>query len=184
MMQVQNAKSLVDALGAMVQASVISSADSKRLAALVQSSQEAQDSDDALAAPAAAVYQGHSDGIVGTLEDLLEKAEAQLEKARKAEQTSLHNYQMLKQSLTDEIEFANKDMDAAKKNKASSEEGKATAEGDLSVTTKDLAEDTSALSTLHQDCMTGAEDFQSEVKSRGEELKALASAKKVLQEAL
>merc|ERR1719194_86038 len=32
--------------------------------------------------------------------------------------------------------------------------------------------------------MTGAEDFQSETKSRGEELKALATAKKVLQEAV
>merc|ERR1719198_833174 len=32
--------------------------------------------------------------------------------------------------------------------------------------------------------MTGAEDFQAETKSRGEELKALATAKKVLQEAL
>jgi hypothetical protein len=32
--------------------------------------------------------------------------------------------------------------------------------------------------------MTGAEDFQAEVKSRGEELKALATAKKVLSEAI
>merc|ERR1719247_269671 len=171
-------------LNALVQASVINSADSKRLAALVQSSQSSDDSEDELGAPAAAVYQGHSDGIIGTLEDLLEKAEAQLEKARKAEETSLHNYQMLKQSLTDEIEFANKDMDAAKKGKAGSEEGKATAEGDLSVTTKDLDEDTATLSTLHQDCMTGAEDFEAETKSRGEELKALSTAKKVLQEAI
>merc|ERR1719269_516586 len=71
-----------------------------------------------------------------------------------------------------------------RKGKAASEEGKATAEGDLSVTTKDLDEDTNTLSTLHQDCMTGAEDFQAETKSRGEELKALATAKKVLQEAI
>merc|ERR1719269_513341 len=71
-----------------------------------------------------------------------------------------------------------------RKGKAASEEGKATAEGDLSVTTKDLDEDTNTLSTLHQDCMTGAEDFQAETKSRGEELKALATAKKVLQEAV
>merc|ERR1719487_2270898 len=185
MMQLQNTKSLVDALGALVQASVISSADSKRLAALVQSTQEDQDSDDQEpGAPAAAVYEGHSDGIIGTLEDLLEKAENQLEKARKAEETSLHNYQMLKQSLTDEIKFANKEMDDAKKGKAASEEGKATAEGDLSVTKKDLDEDTNTLSTLHQDCMTGAEDFQSETRSRGEELKALATAKKVLSEAV
>jgi len=184
MMQLQNTKTLVDALGALVQASVISSADSKRLTALVQSSQDAQDSDDELGAPAAAVYKGHSDGIVGTLEDLLEKAETQLEKARKQEQTSLYNFQMLKQSLTDEIEFANKDMDAAKSNKATAEEAKAVAEGDLAVSTKDLDEDTTTLSTLHQDCMTGAEDFQAEARSRGEELKALATAKKVLQEAV
>jgi len=184
MMQLQNAKSVVDAFSAMVQASVISSADSKRLSALVQSTQESSDSEDEFGAPSAAVYKGHSDGIVGTLEDLLEKAEGQLDKARKAEQASARNYGMLKQSLTDEIKFANKDMDAAKKGKAASEEGKATAEGDLSVTTKDLDEDTKTLSTLHQDCMVGAEDFQAEVKSRGEELKALATAQKVLQEAL
>merc|ERR1719453_251676 len=108
MMQVQNAKSLSDALSALVQASVISSADSKRLTALVQSSQESQDSDDDMGAPAAAVYKGHSDGIIGTLEDLLEKATNQLDKAQKAEQSSLQNFLMLKQSLTDEIEFANK----------------------------------------------------------------------------
>jgi len=118
------------------------------------------------------------------LEDLREKAEGQLDTARKAEQASLNNYQMLKQSLEDEIKFANKDMDAAKKGKAASEEGKASASGDLSVTKKDLDEDTSAQSTLHRDCMTGAEDFQSETKSRGSELKALAAADKVLQEAL
>jgi len=182
--QLQNTKTVVDALSALVQASVVSSADSKRLAALVQSSQQDSEDSEALGAPAAAVYKGHSDGIIGVLEDLLEKAEAQLEKARKAEQSSLHNYQMLKQSLTDEIEFANKDMDAAKKGKAASAEGKAVAEGDLSVTTKDLAEDENTVSTLHQDCMTGAEDFQAETKSRGEELKALAGAKKILQDAL
>jgi len=90
---------------------------------------------------------------------------------------------MLKQSLTDEVEFANKDMDAAKKNKATSQESKATAEGDLAVTTKDLDEDTNTLSTLHQDCMDGAENFEAEAKSRGEELKALAEAKKVIADA-
>jgi flagellin-like hook-associated protein FlgL len=84
MMQLQSAKTVVDALNALVQASVINSADQKRLAALVQSSQDAQEDDDQLGAPAAAVYKGHSDGIIGTLEDLLEKAETQLEKARKA----------------------------------------------------------------------------------------------------
>merc|ERR1719172_38114 len=164
----------------MVQASVMSSADANRLTALVQSNDGDSDSD--MGAPAAAVYEGHSDGIIGTLEGLTEKADGQLEKARKAESTALQNYQMLKQSLTDEIKFANKDMDAAKKNLAASQEAKAAATGDLEVTSKDLAEDIATKSTLHQDCMTAAEEFEAATKSRGEELNALATAKKVIKE--
>merc|ERR1719389_224148 len=164
----------------MVQASVFSSADASRLSALVQTEQADSDSD--TGAPAAAVYEGHSDGIIGVLEGLTEKAETQLDKARKAESTSLQNYQMLKQSLTDEIEFANKDMDKAKKNLAESQESKAAAEGDLDVTSKDLAEDIKTKATLHQDCMTGAEEFEMATKSRGEELKALATAKSIIKE--
>merc|ERR1719486_102479 len=59
----------------------------------------------------------------------------------------------------------------------------AVAEGDLEVTSKDLAEDTATKATLHQDCMTAAEEFELATKSRGEELKALATAKKVIKEA-
>merc|ERR1719426_177466 len=181
MLQLKSATSIADALSAMVQASVLSSADASRLTALVQTTNE--DEDSSLGAPAAAVYEGHSDGIIGTLEGLTEKAETQLDKARKAESTSLQNYQMLKQSLTDEIEFANKDMDKAKKNLAESQESKATAEGDLASTSKDLADDVATKSTLHQDCMAAAEEFELAVKSRGEELNALATAKKVIVEA-
>merc|ERR1719482_2326467 len=70
-----------------------------------------------------------------------------------------------------------------KKSLGASEESKGAAEGDLAVTTADLDEDVKALATLHQDCMTGAEDFEAETKSRGEELKALGMAKKVIVEA-
>merc|ERR1719453_729821 len=164
----------------MVQASGFSSADASRLTALVQTDQG--DADEAAGAPAAAVYEGHSDGIIGVLEGLTEKADGQLEKARKAENTAIQNYNMLKQSLTDEIKFANKDMDKAKKNLAASQEGKATATGDLDVTSKDLAEDIATKSTLHQDCMSMAEEFEAATKSRSEELNALATAKKVIQE--
>mmetsp|Transcript_113025 Transcript_113025/g.176622 ORF Transcript_113025/g.176622 Transcript_113025/m.176622 type:complete len:682 (+) Transcript_113025:40-2085(+) len=180
MLQMQNAKSLTDALSVMVQASVLSSADASRLTGLVQTGSE--DADREPGAPAAAVYEGHSDGIIGTLEGLTEKAESQLDKARKTETTSLHNFEMLKQSLTDAMEFAGKDMDKAKKALAESAEKKAVAEGDLDVTSKDLAEDIKAKATLHQDCMTAAEEFELSTKSRGEELKALATAKKVIKE--
>jgi hypothetical protein len=181
MLQLKGATSVADALKVMVEASVLSSADASQLTAMVQTEQAGSDSD--AGAPAAAVYEGHSDGIVGVLEGLTEKAEGQLDKARKEESKSTQNYQMLKQSLTDEIEFANKDMDKAKKNLAEAQEKKATAEGDLVVTQKDLAEDIKTKSTLHQDCMNAAEEFELATKSRGEELNALATAKKVIKEA-
>merc|ERR1719237_720308 len=73
-------------------------------------------------------------------------------------------------------------MDAAKKGLAESGETKAAAAGDLSVTTKALNEDVTAVAGLHQDCMTKAEDFEAETTSRGEELKALAMAKKAVKE--
>merc|ERR1719380_399067 len=180
MLQLKSASSITEALSVMVQASVLSSADASRLTALVQTQQG--DSDSEMGAPAAQVYEGHSDGIIGTLEGLTEKAEGQLDKARKAESTAVQNYQMLKQSLTDEIKFANKDMDKAKKGLAESQEKKAGAEGDLEVTTKDLDEDIKTKSTLHQDCMNGAEEFELSTKSRGEELNALATAKKIIKE--
>merc|ERR1719203_833675 len=74
-------------------------------------------------------------------------------------------------------------MEKAKKGLAESQEKKAAAEGDLDVTSKDLAEDIQTKSTLHHDCMTSAEEFELATKSRGEELKALATAKKVIKEA-
>merc|ERR1719197_934751 len=180
MLQLKSATSVADALKVMVQASVLSSADASRLTALVQS--DDSDADSSLGAPAAQVYEGHSDGIIGTLEGLTDKAEGQLDKARKTESTAVQNYQMLKQSLTDEMKFANKDMDKAKKDLAESQEKKATATGDLEVTTKDLNEDINTKKTLHQDCMNAAEEFELSTKSRGEELNALATAKKVIKE--
>merc|ERR1719253_1037720 len=71
----------------------------------------------------------------------------------------------------------------AKKNMAASGESKAKAEGDLDVTTKDLKEDIAALSDLHHNCMTKAQEFEDETNSRNEELKAMAEAKKIVIEA-
>merc|ERR1740138_25890 len=162
----------------MLEAASMNSESASKLAAFLQNDQE----DGEMGAPAGTVYEGHSDGIIGTMQDLYEKAESQLEKARAAETKSVQAYQMLAQSLKDEIKYGTKDMNKAKKDLGTSAEKKAAAEGDLSVTSKDLAEDIQTLATLHADCMKGAEDFEAETKSRGEELKALATAKKVITE--
>jgi len=184
MMQIKSATSLEQALTVMVKASGISSMDASGIMALAQTSSSSDDDDDdsETGEPDAAVYENKSGGIIDTLNGLLEKATTQLDSATKAETTNKNNFDMLKQSLTDEIKFANKDMDESKKELAQSGEIKAAAEGDLDVTSKSLAEDVAALADLHQNCMTKAQDFEAETTSRGEELKALAMAKKAVVE--
>jgi hypothetical protein len=178
MLQLKSAKSVAEALDVMVGASMFSSADAKRLNALVQ--QDSEDGGDNMGAPSAAVYEGHSGGIVATLTDLLEKAQAQLKDASSTETANLHNFELLKQSIEDEIAYGKKELAEAKAGTASSGEKKASAEGDLAATSKDLAEDIKVQGDLHQQCMTTAQDFEAEVKSRAEELRALAEAKKAL----
>jgi len=180
MMQLQSASTVAQALSVMVEAHSVTSADASKLTALVQS--QSSEEDESLGAPAAAVYKGKSGGIIDTMQNLFEKAEAQLEEARKTENKANQAYQMLAASLKDEIKYADADLNKAKKDLAAAAEGQATAEGDLAVTTKDLDTDVSTLATLHQDCMKGAEDFEAETKSRGEELKALATAKQIISE--
>jgi predicted nucleic acid-binding Zn-ribbon protein len=174
--------SVVQALSALVQASVLNSADGDRLTALVQEGSSGGDDEDDIGEPDVAAYESHSGGIIETLEGLKDKAEDQLAKARKTEQTALYNFDLLKQSLTDESKVASSEMEEAKTATAASKEAKGVAEGDLDVTSKDLAADVKELAETHATCMTTAEDFEAATKSRGEELGALAAAKKVLKE--
>jgi len=180
MMQLKNAGSLEKTLRLLVEASSLTSADASGIAALVQTQQANDDGE--MGAPDPAVYQGQSGGIIDTLSDLLEKAEGQLNELRNKETASLHEFQALKQSLEDKIKYETKEMAEAKQGIAASNEKKATAEGDLDTTSKNLAEDITALSELHHDCLSKAQDYEAETKSRGEELKAIATAKKVIQE--
>jgi len=179
LMQLNSAKSVAEALAVMVDATSLSSADATKLTALLQSTQETED----VGAPAGAVFKGQSGGIIETLQGLYDKGEAQLEESRKTETQNVQSFQMVAQSLKDEITYGNKDIAKAKKDLATSAEIQASAEGDLSVTSKDLDEDVATLATLHQDCMSGAENFEAETHSRGEELTALATAKKIIEEA-
>jgi len=160
---------------------MIGSQDAAKLTALVQGSDS--DEDDNAGAPAAATYKGHSSGILDTLENLMDKAKDALAKARATETSNTNNFQMLKQSLNDEIKNGEKDLAKTKKSLAGSQGTKATAEGDLNEASKGLAQDETTLKTLNQDCLEKSRDFEAETKSRGEELNALATAKKIIAEA-
>jgi len=186
MLQLKNAGGLAQALSVMLQASLIDTSDATKLTAFIQATQGADDTadDEAFGAPAAAAYESKSGGIVDTLEDLLEKAESQLDETRKKETKAKHDYEMLKQSLEDEMKFATKDMDEAKKGIAAASEKLSVAEGELTVTKKELAADVEAKGELHHDCMSRAQSFESETKSRGEELEVLAKAKQIITESV
>merc|ERR1719395_343126 len=179
----KNANNIVAALKTVMQSVSISSSDGAKLTAFIQSQQESADTDAEYGAPDPAVYKSQSGGIVDVLNDLLADAEGQLSDARKKESNLQNNYEMLKQELEDIMKFSGAEMDKKKKANAACAETKATAEGDLEVTNKALAEDIKQLAETHQECMTKAQDFEAETASRGEELKAIAEAQKIIMEA-
>merc|ERR1719421_2385219 len=99
---------LVQSLSVVVDAAGFSTTDRQKLVALVQAKQSDEDTE--FGAPAAASYKSHSSGIIDVLEDLKEKAEGELSDARKAESSAKHNYNMMKQSLDDQMAADNKDL--------------------------------------------------------------------------
>jgi predicted nucleic acid-binding Zn-ribbon protein len=175
-----NVKMLAQALGSVLDAAAFAGADKNKVLALVQA--QGDDDDSEFGAPAAAVYESKSGGIVDVLADMKDKAESELDELRKAEGNAKHNFNMLKQSLEDQIAADNTDLDQEKAAKATSEETKATAEGDLAITNKDLAAAQAELAECSSSCMQVAADHEATVAARAEELAVIAKAKKILEE--
>ena len=173
-----NVQEMLQVLNVVINSAGLASNDRQKLMALVQDKQT--DDDEDFGAPDAAAYKSHSSSIVDILEDMKEKSETELAEARKAEGSAAHNFEMLKQSLEDQIKADSKDMEAAKTKKAEADETSATATGDLAIAIKDLENAKDNLATVGSDCMTAAADHEVTVNSRAEELKALAVAKKAI----
>jgi len=172
-----------DALSALVMAEGVrgvSGADASKLASLLQDKDE--DELTLSGAPDPAAYKSKSGGIVSAMEDMLEKAEAQRAEGQKAEMEANHNFKMLKQSLEDSVANQEKELAESKKAKALAEEDKAVATGELERVQKEIAADEKKLKDLQHECMTKAEDHETEQKERSEELTALATAKKIIKE--
>merc|ERR1719409_2422779 len=176
---------VMDALEAVIVSAGVNSADKVKVQALLQATQGSSDSDLELqpaGAPDPAAYKSKSGGILSVLEDMLEKAKAELATAQKAEMNSAFDFKMLKQKLEDAIAFGEKTLAETKKAKAAAEEAKAVAEGELETASKNLADDETHLKDLQQECMTSAEEDTESKTARAEELEALATAKKILEE--
>lgn len=182
--QQKRMESITSVFEAMVEASAFDSYDHEKLAALVQTadSEDASDDDEELGAPSAAAYKSQSGGAVETLGGLLEKAQKGLDDARQGETASLHSFEMQQQALTQKTKTLTKELGEAKKSLAQSSERKATAEGELETNKKDLAETEKSLEELHHECLDKANSFEESQTSRSEALKALAEAKKLISE--
>jgi len=178
MLQLKSAASVADALKTLLAANGMEHDDATKLQALLQSQEDDGDDSTQSAAP-----DSKAGGIVEILNDMLEKAEDQLAEARKTENKNKFEYDQLKAELEGAIKFAQKELDKAKKKKAAAEEVKATAQGELDVVMKGLGEDMTQLNNIHHDCMTKAENFETETKARNEEIGVLTKAKKIIIEA-
>merc|ERR1719265_2371668 len=177
-----NIQALLKGVGAVLDAAAFSGDNKQKLLGLIQNMQGDEDSDAELGAPDPAVYKSKSGGIVDTLTSMKDDAEGELSEARKAEANSQHNYDMLKQGLTDEIAAAEHEKKEAEDAKAEAAGIQATSEGELAVTEKDLADAQKALKTVGSDCMEKATDHSVSTQGRADELKALATAKKIIQQ--
>merc|ERR1719229_1123279 len=178
----KNMNGALQAFRAILDAAALSSSDQQKLTALVQSQQGDDADDDEPGSPAAAAYKTHSGNILDVLEDLKEKAEGQLSDLRKAEVNTKHNFDMLKQSLDDQMAADTKDMNDEKAGKAAAEGSKASAQSDLDMTNKELANSQKQLATAQSSCVKIAADHDATVAARNEELKVIAEALKILTE--
>merc|ERR1719189_2000372 len=129
-----------------------------------------------------AAYKTHSGNILDVLEDLKEKAEGQLSDLRKAEVNTKHNFDMLKQSLDDQMAADTKDMNDEKAGRAAAKESKVSSQSDLDMTNKELANSKKQLATAQSSCVKIAADHDATVAARNEELKVIAEALKILTE--
>merc|ERR1719456_1874864 len=108
MMQLKNAKGVNQALKLIGKAFNFSSDDASKLMSMLQSSQESDDSDAEmeLAAPAAAAYEEHGAGTLDVMEKLEAKAADLKDAAIKKEEKQEYDFEILKQSLSDDIRYA------------------------------------------------------------------------------
>jgi len=165
--------SLIQAVQAMMDASMIGHEDAKTLTSLMQ------DSD---LQPVAPAYKSKSGGIMEMLEDMMDKSKEELTKLRSKETEAKHSYEMLTQSLQDQLNFAQQALTKTQKTQAEQSRIKAEAEKDLQETKTSLAEDEKTLSDFSLDCKSEVADYEEGVKSRTQELEALKTAKATLKE--
>lgn len=117
----------------------------------------------------------------GTLGNVQQRAEAALKGARDTEQQESFAFSSLKMNLENEIKGLNKELAEATHGKQRAAEELAQSEKDLAVEKSGHSEDEAFLRDLQRDFNSKGYDFEVEFKDANAELKALGSAKGILE---
>merc|ERR1719478_776661 len=168
---------VVQSLGQIIEASFVTQKQKDHIAALLQSSADAQEDAEF---GSGSMGEGGVNAILDTLKEMEDKAEASLTEVRKGESEGQMNGAMLKQGLENEIKSMKKEKDGSTSKSASTAQALAQAEKDIAVEKQGLAEDEKYLRDLKRDCQSRAGEFEVEAKDNQAELKALEAAKAIL----
>lgn len=165
----------------MVDASFVELEDRGVIEALLQQTQdEADGSADLQPQADADAYKEKSGSILDTLQSMKEKAEVSRNEMQKQEMKEQHSHEMLVQATNNELATLKKQLDDTKSQKSKNIEQKATSEGSLDLVNKDVEADEKYLSDLQKECMTKADEFQTQQKESAAEILVLKEARMIL----
>eukprot|EP00928_Gymnodinium_smaydae_P006970 TRINITY_DN12490_c0_g1_i1.p1 TRINITY_DN12490_c0_g1~~TRINITY_DN12490_c0_g1_i1.p1 ORF type:complete len:572 (+),score=163.63 TRINITY_DN12490_c0_g1_i1:93-1808(+) len=131
-------------------------------------------------APEANAYESQSGGVVGLLENLLEKFVEERRKLQVEETNRRHAHELLDQRLTDNLRQAKKAREQKVEMKASRLQDLAAAKADIKATSEAKTADETYLRDTLGACAQKSEDFERRQRLRSEELEALKQAREII----
>eukprot|EP00931_Biecheleriopsis_adriatica_P028311 TRINITY_DN1689_c0_g1_i1.p1 TRINITY_DN1689_c0_g1~~TRINITY_DN1689_c0_g1_i1.p1 ORF type:complete len:692 (+),score=215.32 TRINITY_DN1689_c0_g1_i1:135-2210(+) len=173
LLQVQQAPDVLAALEVLVSGSMLGADDAAGLAAFLQQSGE-------VSPPQVPVYESQSGSIIDMLKDLQLKAIKELNALKEKEFEAKHNFEMLRQSLQDEIKNSKAQVIKFNATKSDLLGSKYLDEKDLNATIVNYVADTKEKKELRVECSRKKDDHRLESNTRREELEALNMAKDIL----
>jgi len=131
-------------------------------------------------APDAMGYEFHAHGIIEMLEKLLDKFQGERTSIENQERTNLHEYELLIQDLTAQINKAEERLGEIRPARAKLLQNAAEAQGEMEETQALHDEDKKYLANLQATCSQKGEQFQARQQLRAEELVAVEKAIEII----
>lgn len=128
----------------------------------------------------ASSYNARSGGILGILKAMMDEFSKDLAAAQKADMAAEESFQKLRAAKMDEIKAASDQKDEKEALLADVQDKLAKAKEDKMATEDALSADQKLLLEMQESCKKEEEEYETRVKSRSQELQALAEALKIL----